>query len=130
MQLQVFSAPEDGAWERVRGRLMAKIASQGGEVRESTGQLGTGLRGTVPGGEGGRVLVTVRFVGCDGPGWMLRGVMTGSGAGSDVVPEQMRQVFLGTVVDIHAATPLPHGLVMLRWPPPGGWNEADKLFSD
>ncbi|MFJ9544375.1 DUF3710 domain-containing protein [Streptomyces sp. NPDC101225] len=30
LQLQVFSAPEDGEWERVRGKLMAKIASQGG----------------------------------------------------------------------------------------------------
>ncbi|MFF0090804.1 DUF3710 domain-containing protein [Streptomyces canus] len=40
--------------------------------------------------------VAVRFVGCDGPGWMLRGVLTGTGAVSDIRQEQMRRIFLGS----------------------------------
>ncbi|MBN0046818.1 DUF3710 domain-containing protein [Streptomyces actuosus] len=115
-QLQVFSAPKDGRWDRARGALMAKIASRGGEVREITGQLGTEIRGAVPGGESGGEPVAVRFVGCAGPGWMLRGVMTGPGADSGLTQEHMRRAFLRPVADIRDATPLPTGLIRSRWP--------------
>jgi hypothetical protein len=124
MQLQVFSAPEGELWDRVRRELMAKIESRGGEVREIMGQLGTEIRGTMPGGGSGREPVAVRFVGCDGPGWMLRGVLTGTGADSGILQEQTRRIFLGTVVDTRNATSLSNGLITLRWPPLDGWDET------
>ncbi|MBP0461726.1 DUF3710 domain-containing protein [Streptomyces montanisoli] len=55
--------------------------------------------------------VAVRFVGCGGPEWMLRGVVTGPGADSDILQVQSRQIFLRTVVDVrgvHATTQPPH----------------------
>lgn len=124
MQLQIFHAPEGGLWNRARRELMTNFEGQGGEVRETVGQLGTEVRGRLPRGESGQDPVGVRFVGCEGPGWMLRGVLTGVGADSDVMQEQMRQILLGTVVDTRDTAPLPNGLILLRWPPVGGWDEA------
>nr|WP_168504049.1 DUF3710 domain-containing protein [Streptomyces sp. S1D4-11]QIY92950.1 DUF3710 domain-containing protein [Streptomyces sp. S1D4-11] len=130
LQLQLFSAPEGGLWDWSLGELAAKIEARGGEVREITGQLGTEIRSTIPAGGSGSASVAVRFVGCDGPGWMLRGVLTGPGADSDILQEQVRRIFLGTVVDIRDARPLPNGLIALRWPPLGGWNETDTPLFD
>ncbi|MER5908526.1 MULTISPECIES: DUF3710 domain-containing protein [Streptomyces] len=123
LQLQVFSAPEGGLWGQARHELVAKIAAAGGEAQEGTGRLGMEIRGTVPGGESGADPVGVRFIGCDGPGWMLRGVLTGLGADSDIIQEQARRIFVGAVVDIRTATPLPNGCVPLHWPPLSGWDD-------
>ncbi|MGW4982082.1 DUF3710 domain-containing protein [Streptomyces mirabilis] len=130
LRLQLYSAPEGGLWDWSLGELAAKIAARGGEVQEITGQLGTEIRGTIPAGDSGSASVAVRFVGCDGPGWMLRGVLTGPGADSDILQEQLRRIFLGTVVDIGDARPLSNGLIALRWPPLGGWNETDTPLFD
>lgn len=121
LQLQVFSVPEGGLWDRVRGQLVAGIAARGGTAREAIGPLGPEVRGTVPDDESGTT--AVRFVGCDGPGWMLRGVLTGLGADSDIIQEQARRIFVGAVVDIRTATPLPNGCVPLHWPPLSGWDD-------
>ncbi|WP_078850066.1 DUF3710 domain-containing protein [Streptomyces sp. NRRL F-5126] len=74
--------------------------------------------------------VAVRFVGYDGPEWMLRGVVTGPGADSDILQEQSRQIFLRSVVDVRGATALSNRLITLQWPPLAGWNEADTPLFD
>lgn len=51
-------------------------------------------------------------------------MLTGTGAASDILQEQTRRIFLGTVVDTRSATPLSNGLITLRWPPLGGWDET------
>jgi hypothetical protein len=124
LQLQVFGTSEDIRWDRIRGELMTKLAARGGDARETIGQLGPEIRCTVPGGPSGEEPVAVRFVGCDGPGWMLRGVLTGVGAHADVLPEQARQAFLRTVVDTRHTTALPEGGLLLSWPPSSGWDET------
>ncbi|MGW3046019.1 DUF3710 domain-containing protein [Kitasatospora sp. NPDC001159] len=54
----------------------------GGEVREWAGHAGVELKCDVPVQRetGLRGVQTIRMLGCDGPGWLLRATVTGNGA--------------------------------------------------
>jgi hypothetical protein len=82
LQLQAFRCNGKASWGSVREQLGNRIRRQGGAVDEYAGHAGLELRGAVAvtrlGGRRG--LQSVRMVGCDGPGWLLRGVVTGEAA--------------------------------------------------
>ncbi|MFJ4670195.1 DUF3710 domain-containing protein [Kitasatospora purpeofusca] len=82
VQLQAFHAPQDGAWSRAREILARRVRDRGGEVREWAGRAGVELRCDVPVQQerGSRGLQSIRIIGCDGPGWLLRATVTGEGA--------------------------------------------------
>ncbi|MFG2296296.1 DUF3710 domain-containing protein [Streptomyces sp. NPDC048603] len=79
LQLQAFRTLGNPQWEQVRLRLEADVRARGGEVEQRSGQAGVELRAVVPvvRESHGRDSMTVRFIGCDGPGWLLRGVVNG-----------------------------------------------------
>ncbi|MEU4119826.1 DUF3710 domain-containing protein [Kitasatospora sp. NPDC028055] len=84
VQLQAFHASQDSGWARAREILAQRVRGLGGEVREWAGRAGIELRCDVPVQQdrGFRRLQTIRMLGCDGPGWLLRATVTGEAATS------------------------------------------------
>lgn len=108
LQLQVFAAPKSGSlWAEVRREIVARLRDSGHEVVEAEGPFGGELRGELPvQSEQGPVQQAARFVGVDGPRWLLRGVFIappGSDPGQD---RTLADVFRGTVV-VRGEAPVP-----------------------
>jgi hypothetical protein len=104
VQVQPFAAPKSsGLWEEMREELRTQITSQGGKAEDFEGVFGPELRAVVPvegrrSEEGRQLGQRVRFIGVDGPRWVLRGVVRGEAA---VKPEAMaavEELFQGVVV--------------------------------
>lgn len=101
LQLQPFAAPRNGEfWPEVREELAAGISSSGGVADVVEGNLGEELRATVPvtNEEGEEGTQAVRFVGFDGPRWLLRGVFLGAAAVDDRAAEVFEDIFTACVV--------------------------------
>jgi hypothetical protein len=101
LQLQAFAAPRrEGIWADVRRELAAEITRDGGLADAEDGPVGPSLRAQIPFPQpnGSTALAPVRFVGCDGPRWFLRGVVTGPAATDPGLAEPLIGVFTGTVV--------------------------------
>lgn len=101
LQLQAFAAPRNGDyWPEVRGELAAGITSSGGVADVVEGSLGQEVRATVPvtNEEGTQETQHVRFVGVDGPRWLLRGVFLGAAAVDERASEVFEDIFTGCVV--------------------------------
>lgn len=117
MQLQAFAASKsEGLWQQTITALKDGIAGQGGSATITDGALGPELHAEVP------VLVAEKksmrdsiFIGCDGPKWFLRGVISGSEMSSDNY-QALLAVFRSTVVN-RGESPMPPGdLLPLRLP--------------
>ncbi|MFB6892679.1 DUF3710 domain-containing protein [Kitasatospora sp. NPDC056327] len=119
IQLQAFAAPKsEGIWGEVREEIAGGITSQGGVVEEEEGPLGWHLRAQVPVQlpDGTQGVQLVRFVGCDGPRWFLRGVISGQAAVQPEVGGILEQVFRQTVV-VRGETPMaPRDPIVLKLP--------------
>ncbi|MFD9723634.1 DUF3710 domain-containing protein [Streptomyces sp. NPDC059072] len=57
----------------------SRRAGPRGEAEQRSGRVGVEVRAEAPvvSDTRGRDSMTVRFLGCDGPGWLLRGVISG-----------------------------------------------------
>lgn len=78
VRIGAFAAPRRaGIWEDVRAELLESLISDGGRGEEREGPFGPELLAAVPDEKGSQ---TARFVGVDGPRWLLRGVFTGPAA--------------------------------------------------
>jgi hypothetical protein len=78
LQLGVFAAPRsEGIWHDVRTEIRKSLFNDGVAAEEREGEFGTELRARVRTPEG---LTDIRFVGVDGPRWMVRGVYQGPAA--------------------------------------------------
>lgn len=103
LQLQAFAASRnEPIWPDVRRELAAQITSDGGLAdveQDKSGDAGT-LRAKVPfpQPDGSVALGEVRFIGTDGPRWMLRGVLSGRGASDPAAALTLLQVYRGVVV--------------------------------
>ncbi|MFJ6141436.1 DUF3710 domain-containing protein [Kitasatospora sp. NPDC092286] len=82
VQLQAFHVTQEGAWARAREKFAQNVRGLGGEAREWAGRAGVELRCEIPVEQspGVRGPQTVRVLGFEGPGWLLRGIVTGEGA--------------------------------------------------
>ncbi len=119
IQLQPFAAPRsEGIWREVRAEIAAGITQQGGIVDENEGPLGVELRAQVPVElpDGQRGVQAVRFVGCDGPRWFLRGVISGQAAVQPDAGVALETVFRDVVVVRGAAPMAPRDPIPLRLP--------------
>lgn len=75
LQLGVFAAPRnEGIWDEVREEIRKSLFDDGVAAEEQPGDYGTELRARVRTPDG---LTDLRFVGVDGPRWMVRGVFQG-----------------------------------------------------
>ncbi|WP_202236720.1 DUF3710 domain-containing protein [Actinacidiphila reveromycinica] len=119
VQLQAFAAPKsEGIWGEVREEIASGITQQGGVVDEVEGPLGWELRAQVPVQlpDGTNGVQLVRFVGCDGPRWFLRGVISGQGAVQPAAAGVLESVFRDTVVLRGEAPMAPRDPIVLKLP--------------
>lgn len=108
LQVQAFAAPKkSGLWNQVRSEVARQMSEQGAQVQEEAGELGPELavRTKAPADQGGGVRL-VRFVGVDGPRWMLRGVIMGKAAGDAETRAKVIQLFREVVV-VRGDQPMP-----------------------
>ncbi|MFD0787123.1 DUF3710 domain-containing protein, partial [Micromonospora azadirachtae] len=78
LQLGVFAAPRsEGIWDEVREEIRQSLFNDGAAPQEVEGEYGPELRAQVRTPDGPTEL---RFVGVDGPRWMVRGVFQGAAA--------------------------------------------------
>jgi hypothetical protein len=97
LQLGVFAAPRsEGIWDEVREEIRTSLAGQGARVEEATGAYGTELRAHVHTPDGAADL---RFVGVDGPRWMVRALYQGAAATAPDAAGPLAEVLDGLVVD-------------------------------
>ncbi|PWI45236.1 DUF3710 domain-containing protein [Streptomyces sp. ICBB 8177] len=119
IQLQAFAAPKsEGIWGEVRDEIATGITQQGGVIEEVEGPLGWELRAQVPVQlpDGSSGVQLVRFVGCDGPRWFLRGVISGQGAVQPQAAGVLEQIFRDTVVTRGDSPMAPRDPVVLKLP--------------
>ncbi|MEV0481059.1 DUF3710 domain-containing protein [Streptomyces sp. NPDC050508] len=104
LSLQVFRVPVGPAWRQTRPKIIQGIRDQGGTAEEAESSLGSEVRARIfVVKDGQRVLQPTRIVGCDGPGWLLRGSYGGPAALTDLVDPRAHHLFTQTVVDLSAA---------------------------
>jgi hypothetical protein len=78
LQLAVFAAPRTEAiWGEARADIKSSLFNDGVAVEEEDGEYGTELRARVRTPEG---MNDLRFVGIDGPRWMIRAIYQGPAA--------------------------------------------------
>lgn len=115
VQVRAFAGPRTGgAWELVLDDLRTQIGGDGGVVDESTGPFGVEIAAAIQGEDeqGNEVVQPIRFIGVDGPRWLLQGVMFGEGtdpstaAGLESVFRSLVVVRGDTAMPVGAALPL------------------------
>lgn len=108
LQVQAFSAPKStGLWNHVRAEIAQQMRGQGAEVQSDDGALGPELlvRSQAPAEQGGGTRM-VRFIGVDGPRWLLRGVMMGKAAVDADTRARVTDLFREVVV-VRGDQPMP-----------------------
>jgi hypothetical protein len=118
LQLMAFAAPRTSSlWDEVRSEIIGEISSSGGSAAEEDGPFGRELIAAVPVQPGSSDLVTLRFVGVDGPRWFLRGLFSGAAAASSDDARPLENLFREVVV-IRGEHPVPpREPLELRLPP-------------
>ncbi|GIJ51850.1 hypothetical protein Val02_87360 [Virgisporangium aliadipatigenens] len=105
LQLGAFAAPRtEGIWDEVREDIKEQLVQDGASADEIDGPYGVELRGRVRTPEG---TTEIRFVGIDGPRWMVRAVYQGRAASDPAAAAPLDAVLEGLVVDRgHEAMPV------------------------
>jgi uncharacterized protein DUF3710 len=104
--VSAYAAPRSGGlWEEVGEELAEQLRVDGAKVSPGEGEWGLELSALL--GD-----VALRFVGVDGPRWMLRGVIAGPQSQAAEAPYVLREIVRGTIVDrgdapMPVRTPLP-----------------------
>lgn len=97
LQVGAFAAPRsEGIWDEVRAEIAQSLANDGVRSTTAPGEYGVELLGRVPTPNGP---MDVRFVGVDGPRWMVRAVYQGPAAADPAAVEPLRESLRGLVVD-------------------------------
>lgn len=100
LTVSAFAAPRSGGlWAEVARELAARLRTDGAKVGLHSGEWGREVSAITS-------TATLRFLGVDGPRWMLRGAAAGSGQQADALAEQLRDVVRRTVV-VRGPEPLP-----------------------
>ncbi|HEX3749986.1 MAG TPA: DUF3710 domain-containing protein [Streptosporangiaceae bacterium] len=119
LRVHAFAAPRStGLWEEVRPEIAAELASVGTTAQETTGPFGTEMFAHVPVQPGNPAAGTVpmRFIGVDGPRWLLRGLIIGAAANGTEPAEPFEQI-LSDVVVVRGDHPMPpRDMLELRLP--------------
>lgn len=98
LQLQAFAAPRSaGLWDSIRLDMMTSIAKQGGSSREEDGPFGVELRANLP-VPNATTPQPHRFIGIDGPRWLLRATIYGRAATDDALAREFLDVVRAIVV--------------------------------
>jgi hypothetical protein len=120
LQVQAFAAPKTGdLWEDVRAELAQEIGSLGGQAQEASGPFGPELRARVPiePGSGQTDLQPARYIGVDGPRWLLRGTISGQAASHPELARPLEELFADVVVVRGDHPAPPRDLLEIQLPP-------------
>jgi uncharacterized protein DUF3710 len=105
MTLHAYAAPRSGGlWEQICGELADQLKADGAAVRSASGEWGQELMASLE-------ELSLRFIGVNGPRWMLRAVVAGP-------PDQAAQA-------AHGLRTLVRGTVVIRGPQP--WPVSEPL---
>jgi Protein of unknown function (DUF3710) len=119
LRVHAFAAPRSaGLWEEVRPEIAAELASVGTTAQETEGPFGTEMFAHVPVQPGNPAAGTVpmRFIGVDGPRWLLRGLIIGAAANGTESAEPFEDI-LSDVVVVRGDHPMPpRDMLELRLP--------------
>jgi hypothetical protein len=100
LTVNAYAAPKSGGlWREVCGELAEQLRTDGAKVRSAAGEWGQELVATL--GD-----VALRFVGVDGPRWMLRGVVAGPPDLAEQSVHALHDLVRGTVV-VRGTQPMP-----------------------
>jgi len=100
LTVSAFAAPRsEGLWDDVRAEIVAQLRADGATVDEVAGDWGREVHAVT-----GQVIL--RFVGVDGPRWLLRGVAAGQAPTNDQLVELLYEVLRDTVV-VRGSEPMP-----------------------
>jgi hypothetical protein len=100
LTVNAYAAPRSGGlWREVCGELAEQLRGDGATVRSIAGEWGQELVAGL--GE-----VALRFIGVDGPRWMLRGVVAGPPDTTDQSAHALYDLVRGTVV-VRGTQPMP-----------------------
>lgn len=119
LQLQAFAAPRStGLWNDIRREMITSIAKQGGSSREENGPFGEELRANMP------VPNTTtpqphRFIGIDGPRWLLRATLYGKAGFDEAAANEMIEIVRKIVVVRGSAPHPPRELLPITLPMSG-----------
>ncbi|CAM3983080.1 MULTISPECIES: DUF3710 domain-containing protein [Helcobacillus] len=120
IQLQAFAAPRRGGlWEDVRGRLRASLTAQDATTETRQGEFGTELHARIPvssENSQARTYRPMRFIGVDGPRWMLRAVVSGQALRDDEIREDVERIIRSTVVVRGSGPMAPTEVIELSMP--------------
>lgn len=108
LQVQAFSAPKStGLWNETRFNIRQQLSAQGAPVDEVDGEFGPEILATVvlPEQRGGGT-ARVRFIGVDGPRWMLRGTITGNAITNTEAARAIEGIFRDLVI-VRGDVPMP-----------------------
>ncbi|PXY28153.1 DUF3710 domain-containing protein [Prauserella muralis] len=98
--VSAYAAPRSGGlWREVSSELAEQLRSDGAQVTSGRGEWGLELSAIV--GE-----VALRFVGVDGPRWMLRGVIASPQSQAAQAPAVLRDIVRDTIV-VRGDNPMP-----------------------
>ncbi|MEV6928651.1 DUF3710 domain-containing protein [Dactylosporangium sp. NPDC051485] len=105
LQLGVFAAPRsEGIWDEVRAEIRKQLFNDGVAAEEVSGDYGIELRARVRTPEG---LTDIRFVGVDGPRWLVRAVFQGPAAADPATAPALQECLRNLVVERgHEAMPV------------------------
>ena len=119
LRVLAFAAPRSaGLWDDVRPEIAAELASVGTTAQETEGPFGTEMFAHVPVQPGNPAAGTVpmRFIGVDGPRWLLRGLIIGAAADGTEAAEPFEDI-LSDVVVVRGDHPMPpRDMLELRLP--------------
>lgn len=119
VQLQAFAAPRSsGLWPDIRREIAEGVRKTGGSADMVEGLFGTELLCRLPGrSQDGRVAIQpARFIGVDGPRWLLRVVVHGPAAVDDTARGPLLSLVRQVVVD-RGDEPRPPREVLALAPP-------------
>ena len=89
MQLGAFAAPRsEGIWDEVREEIRESLAEQRGKAVDEPGEFGVDLVGKL-GPDAGTA--PVRFIGVNGPRWLLRAMIIGPAADNESDSGRLRR---------------------------------------
>lgn len=98
--VSAYAAPRSGGlWSEVRSELAEQLNADGAKVHSRVGEWGPELSASLND-------VALRFVGVDGPRWLLRGVVAGPPQHADEAVTMLRDIVRGSVV-VRGVDPMP-----------------------
>jgi Protein of unknown function (DUF3710) len=120
LRVHAFAAPRSGGlWPEVRQEITEELSSAGTAAQDAEGPFGTEVFAYVPVEPGNASAGTrpVRFIGIDGPRWLLRGLIIGEAATGSESAEPFEEL-LSDIVVVRGDQPMPpRDMLELRLPP-------------